>query len=264
MKRRVEPPYGTPIVADDVYCETIKGATKVLDLSCEASAAMVCGFPQRLPGVREWFPQVTPCELGGPGAPGPSALCNDDGFDAATAFLSLHFMPEAAQAPTLKMVCDKLRPGGVFAGGVLGEGSSEPVVNAFSAIAKRKAFKDCFPADFEYHTCATKITMSSRETWEAAMTKAGFVDVKVAEFYDATPMPTRDDMEAYLRDVWAATAKPHFSGDGAKFAKYLNVVASEIKAVRELTEIKRDHHYYETFALVPTTYLEITAKKPRA
>ena len=54
-----------------------------------------------------------------------------------------------------------------------GEGSSEPVVNAFSAIAKRKAFKDCFPADFEYHTCGTKITMSSPETWEAAMTKAG-------------------------------------------------------------------------------------------
>ena len=89
VKRRIEPPYGTPIVADDAFCDTIKGASTVLDLSSDASAALVCGFPTKLPGVREWYPRVTTVDLGGPGDAGPASLGGGGGFDAATAFLSL-------------------------------------------------------------------------------------------------------------------------------------------------------------------------------
>ena len=88
VKRRIEPPYGTPIVADDAFCDTIKGASTVLDLSSDASAALVCGFPTKLPGVREWYPRVTTVDLGGPGDAGPASLGGGGGFDAATAFLS--------------------------------------------------------------------------------------------------------------------------------------------------------------------------------
>ncbi|KAH8044330.1 tripeptidyl-peptidase [Aureococcus anophagefferens] len=180
VKRRIEPP-GTPIVADDA--------------------------------LRHHQGRVD-----GPATPAQRRF--GGGGRRAAAFLSLHFMPEKDQAPTMRLVFDELKPGGVFAGGVFGAGSSEPVADALRAIPERKAFKDCFPADFDYGACATRMTLSSVDAWRAALA---------------------DDMEAYLRDVWGATAKPHFTGDDDKFAKFLNVVASEVKAVRELTEIKRDH-----------------------
>lgn len=104
--------------------------------------------------------------------------------------------------------------------------------------------------------------MSTKETWETALAKAGFVDIKVRALTEMQPMAKREDMETYLKNVWGGTVEKHFTGDQEKFDKYLSVVATEIKCVRELTESKRDHHFYETFAVIPNVYLEISAKKP--
>lgn len=263
-RRNIAAPYPTPIEenpTNDAWCDGLKGAKTVLDVTCAAAAAQAGAFPVKLPGVPKWSPAVTSVDSGGPGGSFPAAV-EGTGFDAATAFLGLQWVPGGERTAALEKIRGALKSGGQLVGGLHAEQSAKPVRYAMQLCAKRQKFKGCFPEDWKYESTAEAMATPPPEELFKQLVDAGFTDVKVREYTEMQPMFRRPEMAAYLEKVWACTARPSFTGDDDLFAAYLVVVASEIKAVREMTESRRDHHFYDTFATVPAHFLEFTATAP--
>ena len=76
-RRNIAAPYPTPIEenpTNDAWCDGLKGAKTVLDVTCAAAAAQVGAFPVKLPGVPKWSPAVTSVDSGGPGGSFPAGI----------------------------------------------------------------------------------------------------------------------------------------------------------------------------------------------